>query len=264
MMTKDAGMTGSAVLGGISMEIADIHTHILPGVDDGARDWEACMQMLDRSAACGVRRIIATPHYLPWKRNADRSTIERLCAEAEERFHDRSGITMQIFPGNEIWYHAEVPDNLKSGKICTLAGSRYVLVEFSTGESYTTICRAVQSLREAGYIPILAHVERYESLRKPGRLKELRSLGACLQMNVEVLQLGRFSSIGRWVGRILREERAGEEIIQFLASDMHNMSSRPPLSLQQLKRAEKALEREYLQKLLHKNSNRIFAQPGSI
>lgn len=241
------------------MSITDIHAHILPGIDDGARDWETCMLMLERSAESGVRRIIATPHYLPWKKNADPDMIKCLCKEAEERFRERSDVLMQIDPGHEIWYHAEAVERLKSGMISTLAGSRYVLVEFSTRESYINICRAVQSFRESGYLPILAHTERYESLKQPGRLGELRILGAYLQMNMEVFATGRFTPMGRRIRRILGE--AGRDtdasLIHFLASDMHNTDSRPPMSRQLLNRAQKVVDDTSLKQLLSSNSDRI-------
>jgi len=234
------------------MDIIDIHTHVLPGIDDGALDPDMCMQMLAKSAECGVRKIIATPHYLPWKKNAGAEKIQALCREVQEKFHENSGISMDIYPGNEIYYHVDMLDSLKKGKVLTLAGSRYVLTEFSTEASGGVMQKAVQNLREAGYIPVIAHVERCRSLRKPDMPEKLQELGALFQMNAEVLELGMFSETGRWAKKMLQEGR-----IHFLASDMHNLKNRPPLSTEALKWAEKRLSQDYIRELLWSNGNKI-------
>ena len=234
------------------MEMIDIHTHVLPGIDDGAKNWDMCMQMLAKSAECGVRKIIATPHYLPWKKNAGGEKIQALCQEVKEKFYKNLGISMDIYPGNEIYYHVDMLDSIKKGKALTLAGSRYVLTEFSTEESSGVIQKAVQNLREAGYIPVIAHVERCRSLRKPDSLEKLQELGALFQMNVEVLELGLLSETGRWAKKMLQEER-----IHFLSSDMHNLEKRPPLSAERLQWTEKRLRQDYIEALLWSNGNRI-------
>lgn len=254
-------------------DITDIHTHILPGIDDGALDWETCRKMLEQSFACGVNRVIATPHYLPWKKNVSTAKIREMCQAVQEKMREETGIAIDVYPGQEIYYHGDIAEHLKAGYALTLADSRYVLVEFSTGESYSTICRAVHNLREAGYIPIIAHVERYESIRKAGGrsvgapegkndektggkfcgLKELHALGALFQMNMEVLQLNAFHQIGRWAKKALEQN-----LIHFLASDMHNLQTRPPMAEEQLCWLGKHLNQEYQDSILYGNSSRMF------
>ena len=79
----------------------DLHAHVLPGVDHGARDWEMSLKMLAKSARCGVDTIIATPHYLPWKKENMAERIPELCREAEKKLQDAYGVSMKIYPGNE-------------------------------------------------------------------------------------------------------------------------------------------------------------------
>ena len=234
------------------MDMIDIHTHVLPRIDDGAKDWDMCMQMLIKSSECGVKKIIATPHYLPWKKNADPEKIRARCRQAQEKLYEYAGISMDIYPGNEIYYHMNVLESLRSKQALTLADSRYVLMEFSTEESFSVIQRAIQNLREAGYKPIIAHVERIRTMRKPGRMEILRDMGALFQMNAEVLEYGFFSETGRWAKKMLAE---GE--IHFMASDMHNPEKRPPLSGKILSRLEKKLDEEEREALLWDNACRI-------
>ena len=243
--------------------ITDIHTHVLPGIDDCAPDWNICRQMLIQSYKSGVDSIIATPHYLPWEKNASAARIRRLCQRVQEQIREEKGIAINIYPGQEIYYHGDIVESLKTGKALTLADSRYVLVEFSSGESYSTIKRAIHHLREAGYIPIIAHVERYQSIRKPdgkqesrsAGLKELYDLGALFQMNTEVLQLGTFHQTGRWARKALEQKQ-----IHFLASDMHNLKTRPPITKEQLCWIRKHLDRDYQNSILYGNAVEIVGQ----
>ena len=166
----------------------DIHTHVLPGIDDGAKNWETCLTMLSQSYECGIETVFATPHYEPWNKTATVEEIRTLCKQAKEKLQTERGITMEIYPGCEIYYNFEVVDKLKRGELATLAGSRYVLVEFKPSAQYRELCRAVKEFRDAGYIPIIAHVERYECLKNLERMDELKELGALLQMNLEAIQ----------------------------------------------------------------------------
>lgn len=231
----------------------DIHTHVLPGIDDGARDWDTCLEMLAKSAKCGVGQIIATPHYLPWREGAGAETIRQLCREAEEKLQTKYGISMDIYPGNEIYYSLEVVERLKQGEILTLADSRYVLVEFGVDSSYQNICRAVKEFRDAGYIPILAHVERYSSLHQMDRMEDIKQMGAMLQMNVEAFQNGWFDSESRWAKKCL-----SNHMIDFLASDMHSLRRRPPMSKEQFEWIRKKLDSKYQRAILYQNSRKIF------
>lgn len=99
--------------------------------------------------------------------------------EAAQRIDPR----FKIYLGQEILYFEGMTDWLDQGKALTLADSRYVLVEFRPGDNFIKLSRAVRELVSAGYLPIVAHIERYDCLREKGRTAELIGLGAYLQMN---------------------------------------------------------------------------------
>ena len=234
------------------MMMIDIHTHVLPKVDDGAKDWDTCMEMLRRSAEAGVKTVIATPHYLPWKQKYLSEEIEKLCHEAQKKVLDKHGITMDIYCGNEIYYTLDAIQNLREGKILTLAGSKYILVEFEPRSSYQVLCRAVKEFRDAGYIPIIAHMERYDCLRQASKMQELKDMGALLQMNVEALQGGFLSSDCRWAKKCLMAEK-----VDFLASDMHGIHRRTPITETELQWVRKKLNTKYQKALLYRNAKKI-------
>ena len=234
--------------------IIDMHTHILPGIDDGARDWDVCLRMLAKSVECGVQKIIATPHYSPWDRQATAEVVCQLCKEAEAQLERQYGMVVNIYPGHEIYYSVGVVDALKEGKALSLAGSRYVLVEFDPETSYQVLYHAVREFRDGGYVPIIAHVERYRCLRKADKMEALKDGGALLQMNVGTLQGGIVDFASRWAKNCLRNE-----MIDFLASDMHNIRTRGPLSQEQLDWVQNKLRYEYREKILCGNSQNVIA-----
>lgn len=234
--------------------IIDMHTHILPGVDDGAKDWDICLEMLSQSAACGVEKVIATPHYGPWGKRVPAEKIRELCKEAEEKLRAQYGIAMDIHSGHEIYYSVEVIEDLKQGRILTLAGSRHVLVEFEPEVTYQVIYRAIREFTNDGYIPIVAHVERYQCLYKSGNLERLKEGGALVQMNVSAFQGGILDATSRWAKKCLRSG-----LIDFLASDMHNLRTRAPLTMEKLRWVQDKLEPQYQEKLLCGNCQKIIA-----
>lgn len=235
----------------------DMHTHILPGVDDGAKDWDTCVNMLVKSEECGVHKVIATPHYYPWGKNSASDRIRELCKEAKKKLEMKHGISMDIYPGNEIYYNMDVIHHLKEGNVLTLADSRYILVEFGIGDSYQVFCRAVKEFCDSGYIPILAHVERYECLRQPYKMQQLKEMGALFQMNIEAFQGGVLDRDSRWSKKCLIDRK-----IDYLSSDMHGLQRRTPLDGEDLYWVQKKLDIQYQKQLLGGNAKKIIDNIG--
>lgn len=201
------------------MDIIDLHAHILPGVDDGARDFEESRAMLRAAYDQGMRRIIATPHYSR-RRGSDglAELTAKLCALAREIDPD-----FEVLSGQETYYYEGLAEALKSGHALTLAGSRYVLVEFDPGVPYQKLYQGVRKLTMARFIPVLAHVERYACLRDGGNFKELARCDCRFQMNYDSLAGAFFDSNVRWCRKQVAEGK-----IHVLATDMHRMDYRKP------------------------------------
>lgn len=100
----------------------DIHSHILPGIDDGSKDLDTSMQMLRTATADGITQIILTPHNKPGRHNAGLSRIDALMAELEERMEDE-GIAIELHRGNELYYRSGIVEEIMEEKALTMADS---------------------------------------------------------------------------------------------------------------------------------------------
>lgn len=167
------------------MDYVDIHSHILPEVDDGARSMEESIAMLEMAYEEGIRTIFATPHYGVPGLDIDiddcKAKVQSLRAYIEGH-PELEG--MKIHLGNEILYHTGVSNEIKEGKALTLGSSNYVLIEFYTSADYSVLTACAHEMKMAGYSPIYAHIERYHCLReKPSRVETLRAEGVRMQVN---------------------------------------------------------------------------------
>lgn len=226
------------------MEIFDIHTHIAPGIDDGAENSQMTLSMLEEMYSTGVNNIILTPHYnerMHYKGNVLQimDTIKKLAGSV-------SG-ALNIFPGNEVYYSSNTLSDLTSGRILSLANSKYILVEFSPVEEEEELIRCINEILRYGYWPILAHAERYRCLYKKGAVERLVDTGAYLQINADSVMTNNFK-ISKFVKKII-----SNNYVSFVASDCHNMDVRKP----NLMRCAEVLRKKYgadlLDKLLSEN-----------
>lgn len=232
----------------------DIHTHVLPGIDDGARDWDETLQMLLKSVESGVTDLIATPHCVPWEKGVPVEEIIKLCQEAKTKLEMEYGKSLHIYPGHEVYYVPGIVEAIKEGEVLSLAGTKYVLVEFKPASTYQELFRAARELRDAGYFPIYAHVERYECLRDMKKMDELKDMGVLFQMNIKSLQAGIFDRCSRRAKKYLKKEK-----IDFLASDMHHGEEDCWWVTKKLQWIFKKLKLDYRKKLLHENGQKIVA-----
>ena len=138
----------------------DIHSHVLPMVDDGAESVEMALLMLRTAAEEEIEKIILTPHQKADRRCATPEGILHRMEELQE-LAGKEHIPVQLYPGNEILYRHGLAELLEQRKIRTLADSRYVLIEFFPGEDYSYIRDALGRVTSFGFWPVLAHVERY-------------------------------------------------------------------------------------------------------
>ena len=207
-------------------EIIDVHSHILPGIDDGSRRMWETRELLKQAYGQGIRGVIATPHYHRGKHYVDPDGIleltEKVQAEADRLFPD-----MKIYAGQELIYYHGIFDAVAAGKTVPLAGSDCLLMEFQPDVTYEIIYQAVRQMALMRYRPVLAHIERYPCLRALGRIEELRKSGAYMQMNFSSLCAGSLQvqkvKESLWCRKMVQEGK-----IQFFGTDMHRVNFRPP------------------------------------
>lgn len=162
----------------------DIHSHILPLVDNGSVSMQQTKNMLKIAYEDGIRFILATPHYGVGCRNSDqeelKSKLELVRREAEQ-----IDSNFRIELGNELFFSDDIIEHLRKKKALTLAGTRYVLVEFASADSFVNIKSGLHRFLINGYLPVLSHVEKYECLhRNYEGIQSLIRLGAYMQMNI--------------------------------------------------------------------------------
>lgn len=219
----------------------DMHCHILPGVDDGAKNMEESVAMLRKAYKQGIRTIIATPHYVAGKKKTSPEKLEEIRSQLQAEAK-KEGFDMEILLGNELYYSQDICERLDEKKALTMAGSRYVLVEFSPEETYKEIYRGIHKLVQGGYIPILAHMERYRCLHgDTKKIRDLIELGTYMQMNVQSLQ-------NRYCKKL-----AKDGYIHFFGSDAHNTGNRQPRMQDGIKWLGGAVDKELLEKIFIEN-----------
>jgi protein-tyrosine phosphatase len=258
----------------------DIHSHIVYGIDDGARTLDEAEELVVTDIREGAERIISTSHYYV-DAPSDPDIIHERLDELRERLQadgvasplsdtsfekssdneENISHTIEIIPGNEVLYFDSMVERLDRGEILTLGNSRYVLVEFYPRESYQTYVRAVRSLVYAGYTPIIAHAERFKALHENG-LREVRKLGALVQVSTEPLSRKGLSGMLDQEASFIRKALKNQEA-DFVGTDMHRMSRRPPVARDAEAYIRKHCSPSYAADLLSRNADMILQDFGS-
>ncbi len=202
----------------------DLHCHILPGIDDGARTMEEAVEMCRMAAADGCRAMVATPHQRrgAWW-NSDREAITALARDLQTAV----GNALRVLVGGEVHVDSELLaeiEKLPGGGVLTLAGSRYLLIEFDSQGRAGDGIQLVHELVVAGWQPIVAHPEFIPWLAGDRDLvRRLVSLGALTQVT-------GMSVTGDFGRGPMAETHAllDEGLVHFVASDSHGVQRRPP------------------------------------
>lgn len=232
--------------------MVDIHCHVLPGVDDGADFILESIRMLRMAVANGITDIIVTPHYKANHHSASPESIYKKLADLRESVEYRR-IPIRLYPGNEIMYYSGVVEDLDKGKVLTLAETDHVLVEFKPGVYHEDIRRAMMEIWEAGYQPILAHVERYECMvRQPEYAIELSNMGIEIQTNYDAVMGGQGSAVRKCIQTLL-----DERVIDYLGTDAHNSTERTPQPGSCIAYLYKHYEKEYVEAITYRNGKRL-------
>lgn len=230
----------------------DIHCHILPGVDDGAGDMEETVRMLKLEYNDGVYNVIFTPHYVPgskMEKNAERAERIKKVFSSVQMECRRLFPDMKVYLGNELYHKNDMLRELDEKRANTLAGSRYILIEFPTTILYKELKRAIQNYLFGGYLPVLAHMERYGCLYNDfDRIAELKNIGCLLQMNTGNFLEVPFSANKRFCMRAVKEG-----YVDFLGTDSHDSRIRKPDMGRAVRCLERKVSRNVLDEILYKN-----------
>ena len=195
------------------LNMIDFHSHILPGIDDGSRSIGQSIQILKEAKEAGFSKVISTSHYMEEYFECDEKDRKKLIEELQKEVKDT-----ELYLGSEIYITDNIVDLIKDGKASSINGTKYVLFEFPLAETKPMNDKEViYRLIENGYVPIIAHPERYPFIQKdPDYLFELSDMGALFQAN--------FGSIIGMYGNKAKKtlkELLKNDLISFFGTDTH-------------------------------------------
>jgi protein-tyrosine phosphatase len=202
----------------------DLHCHILPGIDDGAVDLEMALQMARIAAADGITTIACTPHIYPGMYDNTAAGIRSAIAQFQAEL-DAHGIALRLVEGADVHVDPDLVAGIRDGRIPTLAGSRYLLLEPPHHVAPPRFEDVVFELMTAGVVPVITHPERLSWVETHYDLfQRLSERGAWMQVTAGALT-GRFGRRVRYWG----ERFLGDGHCMVLATDAHHPQRRPPL-----------------------------------
>lgn len=233
-------------------KIADMHCHIVPGVDDGAKTMDESMAIIKSEYEQGVRLIIVTPHWRRGMFETDRKTVYdhfiRMRDAAQQKFSD-----LQMFPGCEFHVNADMIEEMGSDGMLRMNASDFVLTEFSSHHDQNFVREIINQEISSGYTPIIAHIERYPAcINDFDFIAELRRMGARVQVNADSVAGRDGRRVRHSVLRLIEKD-----CVDFIGSDAHNTRDRACHLLD----CEKVLLKKFgsgtVEKIMWNNPNEI-------
>lgn len=231
----------------------DIHTHLIPNVDDGADSIKETLRLAQAAVEEGITHTILTPHHNRYWVTNEKDKVLKRTKEVEQVIQE-ANIPLTVSPSQEIRMNEEFSEELFAGNYLSLdRGGQYYLVEFSWRDFPSFARSYLQEMLDAGIIPVIAHPERQRPfLDNPNLLKELIEMGCISQVTASSI-VGDYSEEIRQAAHYMMEEN----LIHVIASDAHNTVERPF----NIKKALKILDEVYgtaYKDYLVNNAEKIF------
>lgn len=226
------------------MKICDLHTHVLPQVDDGAPTMEYALQMLENAAASDVAVVAVTPHCNGGYGNYLDADMIRRFSQLQQAARE---LPVELVLGAEVRVNENLSDYLKKGMLATINGSRYLLTEFSPDT--VDFIEPLQSILELGYVPLVAHPERYISVcKRPQQVLDWLDMGCHLQLTGGSI-LGAYGKTVQRTSAFLLHN----DLVACVASDAHGVHGRSNFLLDVYDHLSIRYSRQYAECLLYEN-----------
>jgi protein-tyrosine phosphatase len=234
------------------MKLCDLHTHILPGIDDGAPTMEYALQMLRNAAASDVELLAVTPHcnrLYEMRNYLDDSLLARFSQLQQEA----KDIPVRLVLGSEVLADEHLPQLLRHKKIPTINDSRYLLTEFPVDATPDFFLDILQSILKVGYIPLIAHPERYISVcQMPQIVVPWLDMGCHLQLTGGSV-IGEYGKTIQSTATFLLQHG----LVACVASDAHGVSHRSNFLLDVYDHLSMRYSKNYAQCLMYDNPMNI-------
>lgn len=230
----------------------DIHSHILPGLDDGAQDVHESLKMAAEAANNGITDMIATPHFAGPYEIYDKAELQAFADRINELIA-RNSIDLKVHIGAEVFCSPEMIDLHKQGKLITLAGTDYVLMDMPFDMIPFFFRDLIFQMSMFGIKIILAHAERNAALqRDPRPIDDFIRQGALLQINTTSLTGYLGARAQKLANRLIKQRKAA-----IVASDAHSFDGRGPNFVETYKIVEQLSDADYATSLMS-------SMPGTI
>ena len=231
----------------------DMHNHFVYGVDDGCADQEAMLKLLTALEEEHITELISTVHITPGQQHFPMEDYQAHFEEAR-RLIEENQMHMQIHTGHEILYTDATARYLREGKALTLAGSEYALIEFLPGEKYERLCEAAQKIRNAGFYPVFAHIERCACLFDIKHIEDLRDrYGVRMQVNCSLFVRKQGLLRKHWIKNVMKND-----LIDYVSTDTHDMEGREPCMQKCYENLVKEYGEDTARALTHDNAEEFF------
>ena len=235
----------------------DIHSHIVFDVDDGPKTIEDSRALLEEAYAQGVRTIVSTSHR---RKGMFETPEDKIAANFKivQELSKEIAPDLTILYGAEIYFTSDILDKLENHIIPKLNDTRYALIEFSMNTPYREIHSALSKVLMLGITPVIAHIERYHALENDEkRVRELINMGCYTQINSSsVLKPRIFGDTYKFMKKRARYF-LDKDLVHVVASDMHNLESRPPYMREAYELIAKKYGAEKARELFETNPSRI-------
>lgn len=231
-------------------DLYDIHSHILPGVDDGAKNMDIAIALIEKEIEAGVETIILTPHF---RKEMFEPDMEDIWNAYDELLYETRYKNINLYLGCEFHANMEMVETLDNDLRPTLADSRYVLTEFAHNSTRAFMKERADALLMSGYRPIIAHIERYRATRKDFDLiEDLIEMGCEVQVNADAI-IGR-DGLGaqRFCKKLMQED-----MLHYVGSDTHNLRGRAPHLGECCEYLKKHMGRLYTSRIMRDNPSKI-------
>ena len=226
----------------------DIHTHILPTIDDGPTTMTESLEMCRIAVNDGIKKMIATPHVQNGMYDLDANKVLEKVSMLNQLLQ-QEGLDLVIFPGAEVHLSDRLLDAeiLKESSILTLNGGRkYILLEFPFQWVPSGTEHVIFKLRSMGFTPILPHLERnFKIQRDPSMIRHFAEMGAILQVTAQSIT-GDFDAAPMKCALWMLKNN----LVHVIASDAHSPAGRPPILTKALKVVSDKLGEEAAKKMV--------------
>lgn len=192
----------------------DIHTHIIPNIDDGSETLEDSLRMIEESIRQGITDIILTPHFDIYGQKCDIDTNYQLEFDNFKKEVEKRNLKVNLHLGNEIYYSKGIYRFLKNKKIYPLADTNKVLIELDYEKNLDNVEELIYELKIENYDVVIAHAERYD-YSSYKLIKQWKELGAYIQVNAS-------SFYGDRKQKKLAIKLLKKKLIDYIASDVHS------------------------------------------